>query len=137
MLFGQGGDDRLSGFFGDDLIDGGGGADLIDTGPGADIIDYNAASDSSPTAFDHIRDFEQGADKIDLSTIDANGSAPGNGAFIFIGSAAFSGVAGQARTASNAPDTTDLLLDIDGDQVADMTIRFDLALPLAATDLIA
>lgn len=107
-LNGGDGNDTLNGAAGIDILNGDNGADTLIGGPsadtliggaGADIFDYLAAvGHSNPANRDTIMDFETGIDTIDLSAIDANVLAafPGNQAFIFIGSDAFSG-GGQLR----------------------------------------
>jgi hypothetical protein len=76
---------------------GNGGADNLTGGAGNDIFDFNAIGESGigNGARDLITDFVSG-DRIDLTGIDANAVAVGNGAFTFIGTAAFS-AAGQLR----------------------------------------
>ncbi|WP_353641205.1 hypothetical protein [Mesorhizobium sp. WSM2239] len=63
--------------------------------------------------------FAHGSDLIDLATIDANTLVAGNQAFSFIGSAAFSGVAGQLRY-TNYSGNVIIDADVNGDSVADM-----------------
>jgi serralysin len=60
-------------------------------------------------------------DRIDLSVIDANGSAPGNTAFTFIGTASFTGAKGQPLFSTvdlpgHALDKTFVEGDPDGDK---------------------
>jgi peptidoglycan/xylan/chitin deacetylase (PgdA/CDA1 family) len=96
-LSGLGGNDTLNGLAGSDTLNGGTGADTLDGGVGADtmsggggndIFDFNAITDSTATTAtaDRVRDFVHAQDRIDLSTIDANGTAvTGNGAFVWGG----------------------------------------------------
>jgi len=94
-LTGGVGADYLEGLGGSDVMIGGAGGDLLVGGLGADVFDFNAAGDSAPGSRDIIRAgigalaFEgagvAGGDRIDLSGIDANGSAAGNQAFGFGG----------------------------------------------------
>ncbi len=71
---------------------------------------------------DRIADFSHAqADRIDLSQIDANGSAAGNGSFSFIGTAAYTGVAGQLRYAVSGTDAV-IAGDVNGDGVSDFNI---------------
>ena len=57
---------------------------------GADIFQFTAVEESSGATvngtrqIDNITDFTQGADKIDLSAIDANGAFAGDQAFTFV-----------------------------------------------------
>jgi Ca2+-binding RTX toxin-like protein len=123
ILFGGGGHDTLTGGLGGDLIVGGSGADALTGGGGADTFRYDSASDSSPGLADLIGDFQSGLDKVDLSRIDANTNAAGDQAFAWIGSSAFSGVAGQLRT-YEAQGYRWIAGDIDGNGVADFAIAF-------------
>lgn len=112
----------LRGYGGEDALQGGGAADLLYGDAGADRFVYAAAADSTGTAIDRIADFTQAqGDRIDLSLIDADAGAAGNQAFAFIGSAAFSGTAGQLRFAAAGTDTR-VEADLDGDGTADLTI---------------
>ena len=58
---------------------------------------------------------------VDLSAIDANANSAGNQAFIYIGTALFSGVAGQIATRSSAGGTL-VIADTDGDRAADFAL---------------
>ncbi|QNT69927.1 hypothetical protein [Defluviicoccus vanus] len=60
-------------------------------------------------------------DQIDLSLIDASTLVAGNQAFTFIGTAAFSGVAGQLHVVASGTNTL-VQGDINGDKVADFEI---------------
>ena len=82
-LLGRAGNDSLAGGLGNDTLVGGTGADTLMGGAGNDIFDFDTATEAglAPGACDVIADFGSG-DRIDLSTIDANGPlVPGNGAF--------------------------------------------------------
>jgi Ca2+-binding RTX toxin-like protein len=103
-LLGRGGNDVLRGRSGDDTLDGGTGKDTLNGGSGNDVIkglagrdvlsggdgadrfDFDSVNHSGPTSTkrDTIKDFNASEDKIDLSTIDANGSGAGNGMFTFV-----------------------------------------------------
>jgi Ca2+-binding RTX toxin-like protein len=100
-LHGGLGNDRLFGYGGDDILIGGAGTDQLRGGLGADTFQFEAASDSAAGAADTILDF-QPIDKIDLLAVDANSTVDGNQAFDFIGTSAFSNVAGQLRTTYDA-----------------------------------
>ncbi len=92
VLTGAGGNDQLNGGDGADRLVGGAGTDLLSGGSGADVFAFANANESAGGALlrDIITDFLSGSDVIDLSGIDANGGAAGNGSFTFIGTAAFS-----------------------------------------------
>ena len=130
-VIGSGFGDRLSGDNGANVITGGGGADTLDGGGGADRFVYAAVMDSTPDAPDVITDFLPGLDKIDLSLIDANAAANNDQSFAFIGSAAFTRVAGQLNYSSGL-----LSGDVTGDGVADFQIRLTNNPVLSASDLI-
>ncbi|WP_454916875.1 beta strand repeat-containing protein [Xanthobacter sediminis] len=118
-LAGGSGNDRLEGNTGNDRLSGGGGDDRLTGGSGADQFIYRAISDSTSESFDTIADFSatQG-DRIDLSAIDASSATSKNDAFVYIGSKAFSGTAGQLRFSGGY-----LMGDVNGDKVADLSIK--------------
>ncbi|AQR72373.1 calcium-binding protein [Sphingomonas sp. LM7] len=131
-LRGLGGTDSLNGLDGADVIDGGAGQDMLTGGAGADVFRFSAAAHSSAGAADRIADFATGLDKIDLSAIDARPGTAGDDAFAFIGSEAFSGVAGQLRVHVSGGDAH-IYGDLDGNGVADFEIVINGSAP-AATD---
>jgi Ca2+-binding RTX toxin-like protein len=137
VLKGGGGDDTLSGDLGNDVLVGGFGRDIEIGGAGADRFDFNAFNESGTTSAtrDQIVGFEQGADAIDFSTIDANTPARGNQAFTFIGADAFHGVAGELHQQTAGPDTI-VSGDINGDAVADFQIELNGAFTLTPNDFI-
>ena len=106
------GDDDLNGGAGDDRLIGGAGTDNLTGGSGADTFVF-ASGDSSALSRDVIVDFEKGSDKFDLR--DA-------GATSFIGTALFTGVAGQVRYVTFT-DTTVIELDSNGDRLTDLQIE--------------
>lgn len=123
ILDGGAGEDVLSGGLGNDLIRGGAGKDLLIGGAGRDMFDFDSTSESGLGAkADAIFDFSAFEDRIDLSTIDANGKLVGNQAFSFIGDRAFSGVAGQLRFEIAADGNTHVLGDVNGDARPDFEI---------------
>jgi Ca2+-binding RTX toxin-like protein len=119
-----GGNDTLNGGGNNDRLIGGAGSDILNGGAGNDVFQFNLVSDSpaGPALRDSIvGGFSHGFDLIDLATIDANTLIAGNQAFSFIGSAAFSGVAGQLRY-SNYSGTVIIDADVNGDSTADVQI---------------
>jgi Ca2+-binding RTX toxin-like protein len=135
ILFAGGGHDTLLGGDGADLIVGGGGSDSLTGGAGADTFRYDAASDSIGLA-DLIGDFQSGLDRIDLSRIDANANSDGNQAFVWIGSNAFSGSAGELRT-YEADGYRLVEGDTDGNGFADFVIGFQVGTsPLVQGDFL-
>jgi serralysin len=108
------GNDAVSGGAGDDILIGGAGQDTLSGGAGADIFLYQANADSlTGVARDSIADFTHGSDHIDLSALNAAK---------FIGTALFSGQAGQVRYAS-FDGSTIIELDSNGDRVADFQVE--------------
>lgn len=130
------GNDTLYGEGGDDTLFGGAGVDLLFGGAGADLFRFVSGDSGTTTATaDRIRDFAQAqGDRIDLSAIDAIAGGADNG-FSFIGSAAFSNVAGQLRAVVSGGQTL-VSGDVNGDGVADFLIRIDGVHTLGAGDFI-
>ena len=134
-LIGGAGADTIYGQDGDDLIRGDGGVDFLNGGTGADRFYFFELGDTGNTnaTADRIGDFSQAqGDIIDLSQMDAVAGGANN-AFTFIGSAAFSNVAGQLRY-QQISGTTYVQGDIDGNGVGDFVIRIDGAVTLTAGD---
>ncbi|HEY9348644.1 MAG TPA: type I secretion C-terminal target domain-containing protein, partial [Inquilinus sp.] len=85
---------------------------------------------------DVIRDFSYAqGDRIDLSAIDASTGAAGNQAFTFIGTAAYTGVAGQLRFHSDGIITT-IAGDVNGDGVSDFHIQLTGSIGVVAGDFV-
>jgi Ca2+-binding RTX toxin-like protein len=140
LFYGGLGNDMLSGSGGNDTLVGGSGADILNGGTGNDWFRFEAVSDSSLAGgIDTILDFKSagGADRIDLSAIDADGVAAGNQAFTFIGvGTAFGSIAGQLRVVEESGDWF-VQGDTNGDGVADLVIRVGADIPLwAAGDFV-
>ncbi len=147
-LTGFGGADRLDGSGGADTVNGGAGSDALTGGPGrdaliggtgADVFVFTALGDSSPSraSADVIADFGPGADRIDVSAIDARLATPGADDFTFVGTGAFTGD-GQMRAVQSGSDTL-LLFNTGGDRVAEMIVVLTgvKAALLTAVDFIA
>ncbi len=137
VLWGNTGDDTLLGGDGNDSLDGGAGRDIFTGGAGADVFYFRNASDMGTTnaAADRITDFDwtQG-DKINLWGIDANTTMAGSQAFTLIGTAAFSGVAGQLRYVSDGAGGLRIQMDTNGDGVADLILSLSNLTDLQASD---
>ncbi|MEI6799866.1 MAG: calcium-binding protein [Pseudomonadota bacterium] len=138
QLLGGDGDDILRGGTGNDVLSGDQGADRLTGGAGVDRFVFADLSDleASGASTDTITDFTKGVDQIDLSGIDADSSnGPTNDAFTFIGTAAFTLHAGEART-TTAAGQTQLELDVDGDGVADAMVLLSGTIALTASDFV-
>jgi len=137
ILAGNAGANVLRGWGGDDALTGAGGKDTLLGGAGADRFIYGSVSDSAVGAgADVIRDFSHAqGDRIDLSAIDADTGTAGNQAFSFIGTALYSGVAGQLRTHSDGAVTT-IAGDVNGDGVSDFHIQLIGSIGVVAGDFV-
>jgi Ca2+-binding RTX toxin-like protein len=132
---GGAGNDTIYGSAGADMIIGLTGADTLSGNGGADIFDYNVVAHSrGTTTRDKILDFEEGTDKIDLSTLDASTASSGNQAFSFIGQGSFTNKAGQLRIDTSDSTKTLVLADLNGDGVADFAIELAGSHSLSAGD---
>ena len=124
-LEGNGAANIINGGSGNDQIYGAGGADKLYGGAGADRFVFMSYKDSTTTVRDMIYDFSQSqGDRIDLSGIDARSSTSTNDAFTFIGEKAFTKSSGQLRYVNSDGDTF-LYGDVNGDGVADFSVRLD------------
>ncbi len=146
---GENGADQLFGGRGDDIFEGGKGNDILNGRSGHDILYGGAGQDdlygatgkdtfvfksvtelgTSKTATDTIFDFTAD-DRINLSGIDANTGAGGNQAFLYIGTKAFSGKAGELRFEQNASDTY-IYGDVNGDKRSDFVLHLDDSIALS------
>lgn len=122
-LLGNAGNDILDGGAGDDLLIGGSGFDVLTGGTGGDLFRFFDGASGTGANADRITDFANVIDKVDLRDMDADSGTTGDQAFSFIGTAAFSGVAGELRYAFDGTDTR-LQGDYTGDGVADFEIVF-------------
>ncbi|MDO8410086.1 MAG: calcium-binding protein, partial [Phenylobacterium sp.] len=131
------GNDSLVGSGGADTIRLGSGADTLAGGAGGDVFQMLNASDSGLGAdADLILDFTLGADLLDLSALDADLITTGDQAFTYIGSAAFSGVAGELRAVAGSLGDTIVSGDLDGDGLADFSIVMSGSLTLSTGDFL-
>jgi Ca2+-binding RTX toxin-like protein len=136
-LSGLAGKDELDGGAGNDRLTGGIGADKLTGGLNADRFEFLAVADSRTAGGrDTIVDFSRSqGDRIVLSAIDASTTLGGNQAFKFIGTAAFTGAAGELRYQKSGGNSN-IYADTNGDGVADMQIISDVALSFVKGDFV-
>lgn len=129
---GSGGREWLQGFGGGDRLLGGGGADVLTGGRGGDLFVYRARTDAGgASAADWITDFSQAeGDRVDLSGL----ASLLDGRLRFVGTAPFDGDR-SVRYAHAGGDTL-ILIDLDRDRSADLTIRLSGRLALRAADFV-
>jgi len=132
-LYGEAGNDVLHGGGGDDLLIGGSGSDVLCGGTEGDLFRFSEGDSGTGAGADRITDYVNWTDKIDLRGVDANSGIAGDQAFSWIGTAAFSGTAGELRYAFDGTDTW-LQGDTTGDGVSDFEIVFTGSLTLFTTD---
>jgi VCBS repeat-containing protein len=140
-LFGGSADDTLKGGGQSDLVIGGLGADMLTGNGGSDTFRFDSTEDSNSESMDRILDFTPGTDRIDLSRIDADSSAPGDQAFRWIGSEAFSADGEASAGELRAYESDGMWFvegDTDGDGSADLVISLSLQgrAPLEAGDFL-
>jgi Ca2+-binding RTX toxin-like protein len=148
ILYGGKGQDIINGGAGNDTLVGGMDEDTLTGGAGSDLFEFDSLTDST-TSFqgDMIVDFVHGADKIDLSHIDANTKIALDQKFTFIDGFSFHNIAGELQvrsfttTVTNGTGTTvfngvDVAVDVNGDGVADMQFVVKHLTPLVVTDFI-
>jgi len=136
---GNTGKNVLVGNAGANVLTGGRGKDTMTGGKGVDTFNFDSALDSKvgATTRDIVKDFVHATDIIDLSTIDANGAAAGNGTFTLLANLGdtFTGVAGQLRFFSDGGNTV-IEGDTNADMVADFQIQLNGAIALTGVDFI-
>ena len=105
--------------------------------PSQTIAISNKARELKAAGRDVISDFQHGVDKIDLSAIDANGSAQGDAAFHFQAqeNALFDKKAG-ALAWHYEDDHTVIQADLNGDGVHDFEIQLQGHVQLGAGDFL-
>ncbi len=143
LITGGSGNDAMLGGEGRDYMLGGAGRDIQTGGPGRDRFDYNFLTDTGKTTAsrDVITDFQHGADRIDLYSLDANWKTAGNGKFIWIGLTGFTRQAGELHAVSinaagTSNDKTIVEGDINGDARADFQIEIKGLIGLTALDFV-
>lgn len=136
-LSGLAGDDTLNGNNGSDLLTGGAGKDVMAGGSGADqfLFDDGDFAGLLWGTADQIADFSHAAgDLIGLSAVDAVAGG-GDDAFTYLGTGAFTGVAGQLRYAWVGSFTM-VYGDTNGDSVTDLAIMLNGNISLVAGDFV-
>lgn len=132
------GDDTINGDAGNDTLGGGAGRDLLTGGTGADTFLFTNLTDSEVgVGADRIFDFSAAdSDKIRLSDLDADAGSSGDQAFTFIGSTAFSGIAGELRAELGSDGLTHIFGDVNADSSADFEIIVTNAATLSGSDFV-
>jgi Ca2+-binding RTX toxin-like protein len=135
-LVGDSGRNGLQGGNGNDVLIGGRGDDNLTGGAGADRFLYiDAVQSPVGDGANRIADFSHAqGDKIKLWPIDADTTIAGDQAFSFIGTALYSGVAGQLRYSFYGYMST-IAGDVDGDGTSDFHIRLG-PIGLVASDFV-
>jgi hypothetical protein len=97
--------------------------------------DFNTVNDSRVGSAnrDVITDFAHGTDKIDLTGIDADTTKPGDRAFHWVGSAAFTGAAGELGFFASGANTV-IQASNDTDSTGELQIQLTGHPALAASD---
>ena len=115
--------DIINGGNGDDKIFGANGADIMTGGAGADTFRFQTVSSSGMgAAADQITDFVIGTDKLSFVLIDADPVTPGDQAFAFLGTSAFTaGGTGQIRYMNTGANLL-VQVDVDGNGTVDMEV---------------
>lgn len=128
-LAGGSGSDTLKGNNGKDTLNGGTGQDYLFGGSGNDTFVFSKAFHSANSkSADIIKDFETGSDTVDLSGVF-------DGDLTFIGTAIFTGGAGELRAVTKGNDTW-LRVDIDGDGASDMKVVLENVSGMTVDDFI-
>ena len=135
-LTGSGGNDTLEGGAGGDVLRGGSGQDILYGGLGQDFLTGGTDADSfvfadmTETAVgaarDQILDFEQGIDRIELTSMSP-------GMFSFVGTGGF-GAANQIRVIETAAGSSIVQINLDANLAADAEIRLANVTGLTADD---
>lgn len=154
-LIGAGGDDLLDGGSGNDRLDGGDGRDTLLGGDGEDRLFGGTGKDTltggagrdvfrfaeegvarTLAEADTVTDFSQAdRDKLDLSDTDGVAGYERVDPFVFVGTAEFSGRAGDLRYEFVGKNTI-VSADTNSDRVADVFIRLEGRIALTASDFV-
>lgn len=134
-LDGEANDDWLFGGIGNDSLWGGSGIDVMYGGADADLFIFENVGEATLGAPDRIADFGFGNDRISFKDIDTNPYVSGDQAFAFIGTADFSGAAGEIRYVFIG-NSTYVAANVDGGAYPEMVIQLDGVHDLAASDFL-
>lgn len=124
--YGNSGANEIYGNDGNNVLGGRGGIDIVTGGLGADgfIFDDGEMGNSTGSC-DRITDFSHAqGDRVRLNLVDANSLVGGDQGFSFIGTNAFTNVAGQLRYEQISGNTY-IFGDTNGDGASDFVIRLD------------
>ena len=123
-IWGEAGTDYIFAAGGDDRLIGGAGRDYLWGGTGADVFVYTDPGDMGHrNTCDILHDFIPGVDKLDFT-----------GAGLRFSGSSFTGQAGELRFTTDATGGN-LWLDLNGDRVADLSIRLEGTFALSASDM--
>lgn len=137
LLDGDSGNDTLLGGKGADTLAGGTGRDTLTGGTEGDVFLFSAIGESAVATPDRITDFVRGQDIIDLSAIDADGAAAGNGTFTFLTGITIPLGQGSVQVVQDAAaNVTKVNLRIAGDTSIDGVIELSGLLALTAADFV-
>lgn len=146
-IYGDDGADRLYGLAGNDTIYGGAGGDTIEGGAGVDTLFGGAGRDNfvfragdldgtTRDAPEIVGDFSRAdGDLLSLSSIDAKVATPGDDAFTWLGTKAFTGQAGQLHYEVQGGNAY-VSGDVNGDGKADFVIALLGVTSLQASDFV-
>lgn len=132
-VWGGDGNDKMYGGAGDDQLRGDAGIDLLYGGDGTDRFIFTTLADAPMSGIDRVMDFVKGADKIDLSSIDADSTQTGNQAFHFNATQPFFASAGDLNISTNLLGTL-VEGDVNGDGFSDFRLLVVSNYALQATD---
>ncbi len=120
-VWGGEGNDKVYGGAGNDQLRGDAGIDLLYGGDGADRFIFTALADAPMSGLDRVMDFVKGADKIDLSVLDADSTLAGNQAFHLNATRPFFASAGDLNILTNILGSV-VEGDVNGDGFSDFRI---------------
>lgn len=136
-VWGGAGDDSIVGGANNDFFTGGWGHDTMFGGAGDDWYQYVGQQDSPYGSTPDVVYLNSGeADKIDLSSIDADPDTAGNQAFSFIGTSSFSGANGEIRVSASISGGYRIQIVMNYDGIPDMEIDVHTSHTLSSSDFI-